>query len=176
MAHSDQESDILERLNDAPTVRGFFITSVEIFDEAVDSLIQRVFRKDDFAVKSVVEPLLGNSGPLGELTVRLKLLFGLGVVADSVYHDIEAIIKMRDFLNKEGSEYSFTDPDILEPVKQLSMVKSMGVVQLEIAPPTDDVDITFYQMQLARQEQVIKSALALAVAGICGELDKESPF
>ncbi|WEM44433.1 MltR family transcriptional regulator (plasmid) [Photobacterium sp. DA100] len=176
MAHSDQESDILERLNDAPTVRGFFITSVEVFDEAVESLIQRIFRKDDFAVKSVVEPLLSQSGPLGELSVRLKLLFGLGVVDDDVYHDIEAIIRLRDFLNKEGKEYSFTEPAILEPVKQLHMVQKMGVVLLDVAPPDDETDITFYQMQLARQEQVIKSAMALAVSGICGELDKESPF
>ncbi|MBC7002376.1 MltR family transcriptional regulator [Photobacterium sp. BZF1] len=176
MAHSDQESDILERLNDAPTVRGFFITSVEVFDEAVENLIQRIFRKDDFAVKSVVEPLLSQSGPLGELSVRLKLLFGLGVVEDNVYHDIEAIIKLRDFLNKEGKEYSFTEPAILDPVKQLHMVQTMGVVLLDVAPPDDDTDITFYQMQLARQEQVIKSAMALAVSGICAELDKDSPF
>ncbi|UTV30682.1 MltR family transcriptional regulator [Photobacterium atrarenae] len=176
MVDHDQESDILERLNASPTVRGFFITSVDVFDEAVDRLIQRIFRKDDFAVKSVVEPLLCQSGPLGELNVRLKLLFGLGVIADAPYHDIEAVMKLRDFLNNEGKEYSFTDPAISESIKKLSAVQAMGVVQLEIAPPTDDADLSFYQMQLARQEQIIKSALALAVAGICGELDKESPF
>ncbi|PSW20523.1 MltR family transcriptional regulator [Photobacterium sanctipauli] len=176
MAHSDHESDILERLNDAPTARGFFITSVEVFEQAVENLIQRIFRKDDFAVKSVVEPLLGNAGPLGELPVRLKLLLGLGVVPHPVYQDIEAFLTLRDFLNNDGSEYSFTDPAILEPIKKLNVMSQMGVVQLEIAPPSDDADITFYKMQLARQEQVIKSALALAVSSICDELDKESPF
>ncbi|MGF1787254.1 MltR family transcriptional regulator [Photobacterium swingsii] len=176
MAHSDLESDILERLNNSPTARGFFMASVEVFDESVDRLIQRVFRKDDFAVKSVVEPLLDTSGPLGQLPVRLKLLFGLGVVSHDIYHDIEQFIQLRDFLNTQGSEYEFTDPVILSSIKELKVIQKMGVVQLEIAPLTDDVDLQFYQMQMARQQQVIKSSLALSIATLCQELDKDSPF
>ncbi|PSU50607.1 MltR family transcriptional regulator [Photobacterium frigidiphilum] len=176
MAQSDQESDILERLSDTSNVRGFIITSVEVFEEAVDSLIQRIFRKDDFAVKSVVGPLLDNSGPLGEITVRLKLLLGLGVVSHNIYQDIDAFLKLRDFLNSDGSDYCFTDPKILQPIKKMHAVQNMGMVQLEIASPGDDVDLIFYQMQLARQEQIIKSALALAIAGICNELGRDSPF
>ncbi|MGF1687084.1 MltR family transcriptional regulator [Photobacterium japonica] len=176
MANSDQETDILERLNDAQTVRGFFIAAIAVFDESVEGLLQRIFRKDDFVVKSVVEPLLSQSGPLGEITVRLKLLLGLGVVADAVYHDIDAMMKLRDFLNRDGNEYRFTDAAILDVIKELHAVKNMGMVQLDVMPPDDDTDMTFYQMQLARQEQVIKSTMALAIAGICNELGKDSPF
>lgn len=88
MAEKINESDILERLNQTHTVRGFFITTVDVLTEAIDALMQRIFRKDNFAVKSVVEPLLHDTGPLGDLTVRLKLLFGLGVIPDEVFHDI----------------------------------------------------------------------------------------
>ncbi|MBF4190326.1 hypothetical protein ISX56_34390, partial [Serratia ureilytica] len=49
-------------------------------DEAINVLVVQVFRKDDYAVKYAVEPLLSGSGPLGELSVRLKLMYGLGVI------------------------------------------------------------------------------------------------
>src|SRR5690606_10358539 len=107
MAEKINETDILERLNEAPSVRGFFITTVEVLAQAIDTLMQRIFRKDNFAVQSVVGPLLDDTGPLGNLSVRLKLLYGLGVIADDVYHDIETIIKLRNQLNSDGTEYVF---------------------------------------------------------------------
>ncbi|GAB6263865.1 MltR family transcriptional regulator [Photobacterium sp. CCB-ST2H9] len=176
MPPCEHEADIIERLNEANTVRGFFIATVEILEEAVDRLIQRIFRKDDFAVKSVVEPLLHDSGPLGELTVRLKLLYGLGVIAQPVYQDIERCLRIRDMLNRDGSEYSFTDPKIIKEIKALHQANVMGVAQLDMAPISEDIDLSFYQMQMARQEQVVKSTLALAISGIATELNKDSPF
>ncbi|MDG3424806.1 MltR family transcriptional regulator, partial [Vibrio parahaemolyticus] len=139
-------------------------------------LIQRIFRKDNFAVQSVVGPLLQDSGPLGDLSVRLKLLFGLGVLPDDIYHDIEDIIKLKNRLNSDASDYEFTDPNILEPIKKLHLVKKMGMVQLEVNEPDDDIDLEFYQLQLQRQQQIIKSGLSLAIVEICNELGKDSPF
>lgn len=176
MAEQINETDIIERLNSAPSVRGFFITTVEVFNDAIDALIQRVFRKDNFAVQSVVGPLLHDSGPLGNLSVRLKLLFGLGVLPDDIYHDIEDIIKLRNQLNSDGSEYDFTDPQILVPIKKLNLVAKMGMVQLDVLEPYGDIDLDFYQLQLQRQQQIIKSGLSLAIVEICNELNKESPF
>lgn len=176
MAEQINETDIIERLNSAPSVRGFFITTVEVFNDAIDALIQRVFRKDNFAVQSVVGPLLHDSGPLGNLSVRLKLLFGLGVLPDDIYHDIEDIIKLRNQLNSDGSEYDFTDPQILVPIKKLNLVAKMGMVQLDVLEPDGDIDLGFYQLQLQRQQQIIKSGLSLAIVEICNELNKESPF
>lgn len=176
MAEQINETDIIERLNSAPSVRGFFITTVEVFNDAIDALIQRVFRKDNFAVQSVVGPLLHDSGPLGNLSVRLKLLFGLGVLPDDIYHDIEDIIKLRNQLNSDGSEYDFTDPKILVPIKKLNLVAKMGMVQLDVLEPDGDIDLDFYQLQLQRQQQIIKSGLSLAIVEICNELNKESPF
>lgn len=138
--------------------------------------MQRIFRKDNFAVQSVVGPLLQDSGPLGDLSVRLKLLFGLGVLPDDIYHDIEDIIKLKNHLNSDASDYEFTDPNILDPIKKLHLVKKMGMVQLEVNEPDDDIDLEFYQLQLQRQQQIIKSGLSLAIVEICNELGKESPF
>lgn len=176
MADKINETEIIERLNSAPSVRGFFIAAVDVFDESIDALIQRIFQKDNFAVQSVVGPLLHDSGPLGDLSVRLKLLYGLGVLPDNVYHDIEDIIKIKNKLNSDASDYEFTDPNILAPIKQLNLVQTMGMVQLEVSEPDDDIDLEFYRLQLQRQQQIIKSGLSLAIVEICNELDKESPF
>ncbi|MEZ8142971.1 transcriptional regulator [Enterovibrio norvegicus FF-33] len=171
-----KETQIIERLNSAPSVRGFFIASVEVFTDAIDSLVQRIFRKDDFAVKSVVGPLLDDTGPLGDIAVRLKLLYGLGVLPDAIYQDINDIIKLRNQLNNDSEEYTFTHPFILNAIKKLNLVEKMGMVKLDVMQPDDDVGLEFYQMQLIRQQQMIVSGLSLAIVEICNELNKESPF
>ncbi|MEF1173184.1 MltR family transcriptional regulator [Vibrio sinaloensis] len=176
MVDTINETEIIERLNSAPSVRGFFIATVDVFNESIDALMQRIFQKDNFAVQSVVGPLLHDTGPLGDLSVRLKLLFGLGVLPNQVYHDIEDIIKIKNTLNSDTSDYEFTDPSVLEPIKKLNLASKMGMVQLEVTEPDDDIDLEFYQLQLQRQQQIIKSGLSLAIVEICNELNKESPF
>ncbi|SJZ97037.1 mannitol repressor protein [Vibrio cincinnatiensis] len=176
MAEKINETDILERLNEAPSVRGFFITTVEVLAQAIDTLMQRIFRKDNFAVQSVVGPLLDDTGPLGNLSVRLKLLYGLGVIADDVYHDIETIIKLRNQLNSDGTEYVFTDPKIIAAIEVLNLVQKMGLLPVNNIEPDGDIDLEFYHLQLQRQQQIIRSGLSLTIIEICNELNKESPF
>ncbi|MGR6832527.1 MltR family transcriptional regulator [Aliivibrio wodanis] len=170
------ESYIIERLDNAPSVRGFFIIAVDILNESIDGLIQRIFQKDNFAVQSVIGPLLQDSGPLGDLSVRLKLLFGLGVLPNKTYHDIEGIIQIRNKLNSAMEDAQFTDPQVIIPINKLNLIKRMGMMQLEILPLNDDTDLMFYQMQIDRQKQMIQSGLSLAIVDICSELQKESPF
>ncbi|SHE30563.1 MltR family transcriptional regulator [Vibrio gazogenes] len=177
MVEKINEADIIEQLNVAPSVRGFFIAAVNIFEKSIDSLVQRIFRSDYLAVKAVINPLLESSGPLGDLSVRIKLLFGLGVIPDDVYHDIETIIRLRNQLNKDGAEYRFTDPNILDSIHKISAFKKMGIFQLAPALIDDkEIDATLYQLQLDRQQQVIKSSLSLAIVEICNKLNVESPF
>lgn len=45
-------------------------------------------------VKFVVELFLYDIGLLGDLMVCLKFLFGLGVILDEVFYDIEYLIKL----------------------------------------------------------------------------------
>lgn len=169
-----EDLDILERINQASSVRAVILTAVELFDISLEKLVQRVFRKDDHAVKYAVEPLLNTAGPLGDLLVRLKLLYALGIVSQDVYQDMERLIKLRDRLNSDGREFSFTSPETLEPIKKLHAIKKMGIAQLETPPPDKDDDINFYNMYMARQEQVIRSAFGLAVASMCSELNEDN--
>lgn len=56
------ENQVLEKLNAGKTVRSFLIAAVELLAEALDVLVVQVFRKDDYAVKYAVEPLLSGAG------------------------------------------------------------------------------------------------------------------
>ena len=167
---------IIERLNAASSVRGVVLLAVEIFETSLNELVQRVFRKDDHAVKYAVEPLLNTAGPLNDLMVRLKLLYALGIISQDIYQDMELLISLRDQLNRDGREFSFTSPETLEPIKQLHSIQKMGIVQLNTAPPDKDEDISFYNMYMARQEQVIRSAFGLAIASMCSELNQDNPL
>lgn len=109
------ENRVLERLNAGKTVRSFLIAAVELLTEAVNILVLQVFRKDDYAVKYAVEPLLDGDGPLGDLSVRLKLIYGLGVLNRQEYEDAELLMALREELNHDGNEYAFTDDEILGP-------------------------------------------------------------
>lgn len=97
------ENRVLERLNAGKTVRSFLITAVELLTEAVNILVLQVFRKDDYAVKYAVEPLLDGDGPLGDLSVRLKLIYGLGVLSRTEYEDAELLMALREELNHDGN-------------------------------------------------------------------------
>lgn len=72
------ENRVLEHLNAGKTVRSFLMAAVDLLAEALNILVVQIFRKDDYAVKYAVEPLLVGDGPLSELSVRLKLVYALG--------------------------------------------------------------------------------------------------
>ena len=87
--------DIVETLSEAETAYVFFTASFDLFEDAIDILVQNVFRKDDYAVKYAVEPLLSNDGPLAHLAIRIKLLYGLGLLSQEAYQDIEKLIALK---------------------------------------------------------------------------------
>jgi mannitol operon repressor len=91
----------------------------------VNILVLQVFRKDDYAVKYAVEPLLDGDGPLGDLSVRLKLIYGLGVLSRPEYEDAELLMALREELNHDGNEYAFTDDEILGPFGELHCVTAL---------------------------------------------------
>ncbi|MBQ0368682.1 MltR family transcriptional regulator, partial [Providencia rettgeri] len=107
------ENQILERLNQRPEVHLFVQDVVILISQAIDKLMLKVFRKDDYAVKYAVEPLLTGNGPLGELSVRLKLLFALGAISRETYEDIELFLALNESLSAEKINVNFTDDEIL---------------------------------------------------------------
>jgi len=114
------ENRVLERLNAGKTVRSFLIAAVELLNEAINILVLQVFRKDDYAVKYAVEPLLDGDGPLGNLSVRLKLIYGLGVISRAEYEDAELLMALREELN-HGRQGVANLLDLIEKEMRVAM-------------------------------------------------------
>ncbi|WP_285722589.1 MULTISPECIES: MltR family transcriptional regulator [unclassified Pantoea] len=165
------ENRVLERLNAGRSVRSFLIAAVELLAEAVNLLVLQVFRKDDYAVKYAVEPLLLGDGPLGELSVRLKLIYGLGVISRHEYEDGELLLALREELNHDSGDYRFTDDEILGPFGELHCVTAW--------PPapvfhTDDAELRSMQQQ--RYLQMVRSTMVLSLTELIARISMKQAF
>ncbi len=168
------EDPIYEKLNEATSIRGFITASVAIFDDAVEKLINRVFRKTDFVVKSVIDSLFETSGPLSELPIRLKVLLGLGVISHEVFEDINGFIKIKETLNNAEKEYDFSDPIVADFLQSLHLLQDKSLLQFE--SDSSDKDSLLYQVKALRREKLIRSCLSLTITDIYQQLQVESPL
>ncbi|PIJ48305.1 MltR family transcriptional regulator [Erwinia sp. OLTSP20] len=165
------ENLVLERLNAGRTVRSFLIASVELLAEAVNMLVIKVFRKDDYAVKYAVEPLLLGNGPLGELSVRLKLIYGLGIISRHEYEDCELLMALREEMNHDGNEYRFTDDEIIGPFAELHCVNT-----LPTRPPLTGEDVELQMMQQQRYQQMVRSTMVLSLTELIARISLKKAF
>lgn len=165
------ENRVLERLNAGRTARSFFAMAVELLNEAIDLLVVQVFRKDDYAVKYAVEPLLLGSGPLGELSVRLKLVYGLGVISRNEYEDAELLLALREALNDDSTDYRFTDDELLGPFGELHCVE-----RLPPQPNFDGADKELHTLLQQRYQQMIRSTLVLSLTALISRIGTRKAF
>ncbi|MGI3453616.1 mannitol operon repressor MtlR, partial [Citrobacter arsenatis] len=134
-------------------------------------LVLQVFRKDDYAVKYAVEPLLDGDGPLGDLSVRLKLIYGLGVLSRPEYEDAELLMALREELNHDGNEYAFTDDEILGPFGELHCVTA-----LPPPPQFDTSDSGLHAMQIQRYQQMVRSTMVLSLTELISKISLKKAF
>ncbi|BBI92596.1 putative DNA-binding repressor [Serratia symbiotica str. Tucson] len=165
------ENRVLERLNAGRSVKSFLIAAVDLLAEAINILMIQVFRKDDYAVKYAVEPLLLGDGPLGELSVRLKLIYGLGMINRNEYGDCELLLALREELNHDSSEYRFIDDEIPGPFGELHCVTPL--------PPTphfshDDEELRTMQRQ--RYQQIVRSTMVLSLTALIAHISQKQAF
>ncbi len=164
------ENRVLERLNAGNSVRSLLIASVGLLTEAVNNLVMQVFRKDDYAVKYAVEPLLDGNGPLGELSVRLKLVYGLGVITRAEYEDCELLMALREELNHDGNDYAFTDDEILGPFSELHCVSALPPQPA----PVEDPELA--AMQIQRYQQIVRSTMVLSLTELLARIGLKKAF
>ena len=169
------ENRVLEKLNARQTLSGFIQTAVLLLAEAVDQLILQAFRKDDYAVKYAVEPLLEGSGPLANLSVRLKLIYALGVISRDEYEDVELLVALNNELEQEKTVYSFTDDEILGPISMLHSMTALPPPPM-LHMPEDVVDDALRAMQEQRYQQMVRSALVLSITDLITRLAHKKAF
>ena len=163
------ENQILEKLTHKSGIHLFVKEVIVLITQAVDQLILKVFRKDDYAVKYAVEPLLTGDGPLGELPVRLKLLFALGAISRDIYEDIELFLALNDSLSQKNEGLSFADDEIIGSIKMLHCLEPLPEL-MRFDQPEDIIDNQFIKLQKDRYQQMVKSSLILSVSALVIEI------
>ncbi|UEM39354.1 MULTISPECIES: MltR family transcriptional regulator [Pectobacterium] len=168
------ENRVLEALNSGKTVRDFMLCAVELLADAVSILMLQVFRKDDYAVKYAVEPLMMGTGPLGDLSVRLKLIYGLGMISRKEYEDAELLMALGEELAHDERHYRFTDDEILGPIGELHCVATLPTEPA--LPPADDADPLLVSMQQQRYQQMVRSTLVLSLTTLIAQISLKKAF
>lgn len=169
--------DYIDRLSEETTLRGFLSIANQRFAKAVEQLIERVFRKTDFALKSVVDSLFEHQGPLADIEVRLKVLLGLGVISPKVFEDISLFLEVKQHLNEEEEEFAFSHPAVLKFAKDLRHIDFLPINELlNMKASAANKDSMLFQMQQMRLEKMVRSSLILAVTEIDEQLNVESPL
>lgn len=169
------ENRVLESLNAAKTVRSFMLKAVELLAEAVSILMLQIFRKDDYAVKYAVEPLMTGGGPLGDLSVRLKLIYGLGMISRKEYEDAELVLALGEELFHDESDYRFTDDEILGPITELHCVTALPQPP-EMLAGSESADPLLIPMQQQRYQQVVRSTLVLSLTALISQISLKKAF
>lgn len=124
--------------------------------------MQNLFEQDDYAVKFVIEPLISNSGPLGDVVVRAKLLLGLAVIDKALYTDIETFVRLKDLAETREDQISFTDDDVLEALRQVKAIERTMPIHYDPSMLKGLSD-TMLKMFIDRHNQKVQSTIVLAI-------------
>ncbi|XKM14324.1 MltR family transcriptional regulator [Orbaceae bacterium ac157xtp] len=173
-----QEDNILDQLNQHPDVFGVLSTATKLIDQAVDTLILKVFNKEHHAKRFVIPSLIGHNGPLNELSVKLKLLYALSIISHNEYEDIELLTAILDELKQDKhTTYTFIDDEILGPISLLHDMVLPPDLPIK-KKPTQEVGIidnmksSIYNQ---RFQQTIRSALIISITTlITGLVEKQN--
>lgn len=170
-----QDNDLIEQLNHA-SLRSFIALACREFCSQTDVLIERVFRKDDFVLKSVVDSLFEHQGPLADFAVRLKLLLGLGVISTEIYQDLHAFLDFKHQLSDQIDEPTFFQPETTAFIRSLHSADISLIEDLISSRHSDNPESMLYQMQQLRLEKMLRSCLIIAVSEMLEKLNVESPL
>lgn len=107
----------------------------------IESLLGEILAATFLDDASEVKLLTGDTGPLGSLVARARLLYLLGVVPELVYKDIKIIGKIRnEFAHKVSA--SFSDDRVRDLCKSLKWHE----LSMFMKPPADASTRDIYQV------------------------------
>jgi mannitol operon repressor len=173
--HPSNETELLEALSEAKDASECLMAAYDAIDDTLDTLINSIFHKDDYAVKYVVDPLLSNDGPLGGILVRAKLLLGLGVISKEVFDDIDIFVTLREWTKHQDNKVSFTEIDVLFELNKISAIQKMMPIEYD-ATVAETLDEPMLNMYLERHYQRVKSTITLAITELVNTLCRDNPL
>ncbi|MEF1278934.1 MltR family transcriptional regulator [Vibrio fortis] len=163
------EAELLEVISTAEGASAVFLAAYHALDDTIGVLMQTIFYKDDYAVKFVVDPLLKNQGPLGDVMVRSKLLYGLGVINRQIYEDVERFVTLKEWADTPHSSIYFTDPDVIEELQKVHVVQSVMPIDYD-QQAANNLPEEMLTMFIDRHNQKVQSSIVLAIAELVRQI------
>lgn len=163
------EAELLEVISTAEDASAVFLAAYHALDDTIGVLMQSIFYKDDYAVKYVVDPLLKNQGPLGDVMIRSKLLYGLGVINREIYEDIERFVTLKEWADTPQSSIYFTDPDVIEELQRVHVVQSVMPIDYD-QQAANNLPQEMLTMFIERHNQKVQSSIVLAIAELVRQI------
>ncbi len=163
------EAELLEVISTAEDASAVFLAAYHALDDTIGVLMQTIFYKDDYAVKFVVDPLLKNQGPLGDVMVRSKLLYGLGVINREIYEDVERFVTLKEWADTPQSSIYFTDPDVIEELQRVHVVQSVMPIDYD-QQAANSLPQEMLTMFVERHNQKVQSSIVLAIAELVRQI------
>jgi mannitol operon repressor len=163
------EAELLEVISTAEDASAVFLAAYHALDDTIGVLMQTIFYKDDYAVKFVVDPLLKNQGPLGDVMVRSKLLYGLGVINREIYEDVERFVTLKEWADTPQGSIYFTDPDVIEELQKVHVVQSVMPIDYD-QQAANNLPEEMLTMFIDRHNQKVQSSIVLAIAELVRQI------
>ncbi|MGR5063336.1 MltR family transcriptional regulator [Photobacterium sp. DNB22_13_2] len=167
--HLPNESELLEVISQADNVSSVFSAAYHALDDTVGALMQSLFEQNDYSVKFVIEPLISNSGPLGDVLVRTKLLLGLAVINKQLYSDIETFVRLKDLAEARSDDISFTDAEVLQELRKISAIERTMPIHYDPSM-LKGLSEPMLNMFIDRHNQKVHSTIVLAITDIVENL------
>src|SRR5699024_606646 len=104
----------------------------------------------------------------------LSLHDALPIFSKDIFEDIEQFLKLKEIINNQTQELSFSDPLLLDFVQQLNCIKDS--LFIKDPPPKPTQDSLLEQVKIIRWEKMIRSYITLAIITIHEALLIESPL
>lgn len=170
---TSHETELLEALSEAESASACLMAAYDALDDTVDAVLKNIFKKDDTAIKFVVEPLLNSGGPLGEIMIRAKLLLGLGVISKELYDDLEVFVTLKEWAKIQGEDTSFTEVDVIFELNKVHAIQRIMPIEYD-ADMVESMSGPMLEMFLGRHNQKVKSTIILAITDIITTLCRDN--
>lgn len=167
------ESELLDAISEANDPNEIIRAAFDALDDTLDILLRKIFYKDDFAVKYLVNSLLTTDGPLGDMMVRAKLLLGLGVIDKNTYQDLDIFTNLKMWTKLSDEVISFTDQNIIFELNRLSPIKRSLLIEFDESL-IKNLQEPLLSMHLSRHREKVRSMIILAVIELIETLSKEN--